>query len=60
MPVIVEGRMVDKRTIQLDRPLANGQDEVLVRLGKKPRRTKIPVPEQFVMDLADRDIEELS
>ena len=59
MPVTVEGKMVDGRTIILDHPLANGQNEVLVRLKKKTGRTKIPVPEQFVMKIAETDIEEL-
>lgn len=58
MPVTVEGKMVDGRTIVLDRPLANGQDEILVRLKKKVGRTKIVVPEQFVMQIAETDIEE--
>ena len=49
MPVTVEGKMVDGRTIVLDQPLANGQNEVLVRPKKKTGRTRIPVPEQFVM-----------
>lgn len=60
MPITVEGKMVNGRTILLEHPLANGQKEVLVRLTKRPLRTKIPVPEQFVMEIADRDIEELS
>jgi hypothetical protein len=59
MPVTVEGKMVDGRTIILDHPLANGQNEVLVRLKKKASRIKIPVPEQFVMMIAETDIEEL-
>jgi len=60
MPVTVEGKMVDGRTILLEHPLTSGQQEVLVRLTRKSQRTKIPVPEQFVMEIADRDIEELS
>ncbi|MCK9581730.1 MAG: hypothetical protein M0Q92_14970 [Methanoregula sp.] len=59
MPVTVDGKMVDGRTIVLDQPLANGQNEVLVRLKKKTSRTKIPVPEQFAMMIAETDIEEL-
>lgn len=59
MPVTVEGKMVDGRTIVLDQPLKNGQDEVLIRLKKKSGKTKIPVPEQFVMMIAETDIEEL-
>jgi len=60
MAITVEGKMVNGRTILLEHPLANGQEEVLVRLKKRPLRTKIHVPEQFVMEIADRDIEELS
>ena len=56
MPITVEGKMVDGRTIVLDQPLANGQNEILVRL-KKNRRTRIAVPEQFVMMIAETDIE---
>lgn len=59
MPVTVEGRMIDGRTIVLDHPLANGQSEVLVRLKKKTNRTRIPVTEQFAMMIAETDIEEL-
>ena len=59
MPVTVEGKMVDGRTIILDHPLANGQSEVLVLLKKKTGRTKIPVPEQVAMLIAETDIEEL-
>lgn len=59
MPVTVEGKMIDGRTIVLDQPLSDGQNEVLVRLKKKTGRTKIPVPEQFVMMIAETDIEEL-
>ncbi len=59
MPVTVKGKMVDGRTIVLDQPLANGQDEVLVRLKRKITRTKNPVPEQFIMMIAETDIEEL-
>lgn len=59
MPVTVEGKLVDGRTIVLDRPLANGQNEILVRLKKKAGRIKISVPEQFVMKIAETDIEEL-
>jgi hypothetical protein len=60
MPVIMEGKMVNGRTIVLNNQLANGQEEVLVRLTKRAAKKKIPVPEQFVMEIAERDIEELS
>lgn len=58
MPVTIEGKMVDGRTIVLDHPLTNGQNEVLVRLKKKSGRIKISVPEQFVMQIAETDSEE--
>ena len=57
MPVTVEGKMVDGRTIVLDQPLANDQNEVLVRLKKKSGHPRIPAPEQFVMMIAETDIE---
>jgi hypothetical protein len=60
MTVTVEGKMVDGRTIVLDQPLANGQNEAIVRLKKKASRTKIPVPEPFVLKIAETDIEELA
>ena len=56
MPVTVEGKMVDGRTIIPDKPLAENQNEVLVRLKKKSR-TRIPVPEHFAMMIAETDIE---
>jgi hypothetical protein len=59
MPVTVDGKMVDGRTIVLDQPLANGQNEIIVRLKKKTGRTKIPIPEKFVMMIAETDIEEI-
>ena len=61
MPATVEGKMVDDgRTIVLDHPLATGQQEVLVQKKRRAGRTKIPVPEQFVLAIAEMDIEELS
>ncbi len=35
MTVEVEGRLLNTTTIQLDRPLPNGEDQVVVRLKKK-------------------------
>jgi len=58
--VTVEGKRIDERTIVLDQSLANGQNEVIVRLKKKAGRTKIPVPEPFVLKIAETDIEELA
>jgi hypothetical protein len=49
MPATVEGKMVDGHTIVLDHPLATGQQEVLMQKKKRAGRTKIPVPEQFVL-----------
>jgi hypothetical protein len=60
MPVTVEGKMVDSRTIILDHPLPEKDDKVLVLLKKKTRRTKISAPEQFVLKIAETDIEEFA
>nr|WP_320160758.1 hypothetical protein [uncultured Methanoregula sp.] len=59
MPVTVEGKKVDERTIVLDHPLSNGQNEILVRQKKRDGRTRIDVPEQFVVKIAETDIEEI-
>jgi hypothetical protein len=60
MLVEVEGRLVNDMTIQLDQPLKNGQEKVIVRLKKKPhKKTKLCVPEEFILELADKDLEEL-
>jgi hypothetical protein len=60
MPVTVEGKMIDSRTIILDHPLPGKDNKVLVLLKKKTGRTKIPVPEQFVLEIAETDLEELA
>lgn len=60
MPVEVEGRLLNTTTIQLDRPLPNGEDHVVVRLKKKFHvPTKMHAPEDFVMEIAEKDLEEL-
>jgi len=60
MPVEVEGRLLNTTTIQLDQPLPNGEDQVVVRLKKKsPVPTKLYAPEDFVMEIAEKDLEEL-
>lgn len=60
MPVEVEGRLVNNMTIQLDRPLNNGQEKVIVRLRKRSHKmTKLCAPEEFILELADKDLEEL-
>jgi len=55
------GRLVDKRTIVLDRSLKTGERVIVVRL-KDDRivKTKIDVPEEIVLEIAEKDIEELS
>jgi len=60
MTVEVEGRLLNTTTIQLDRPLPNGEDQVVVRLKKKSMLpTKIYAPDDFVMEIAEKDLEEL-
>ncbi|WP_048068422.1 hypothetical protein [Methanoregula boonei] len=60
MPVEVEGRLLNTTTIQLDQPLQNGEDQVVVRLKKRsPVPTKMYAPQDFVMEIAEKDLEEL-
>ncbi|MEN6443383.1 MAG: hypothetical protein ABFC71_06510 [Methanoregula sp.] len=60
MPVEVGGRLLNTTTIQLDQPLPNGEDRVVVRLKKRsPVPTKMYAPEDFVMEIAEKDLEEL-
>jgi hypothetical protein len=60
MPVEEEGRLVNNMTIQLDQPLNNGQEKVIVRLRTRPRKmTKLYAPEEFILELADKGLEEL-
>jgi len=55
------GRLVDKRTIVLDRSLTDEDRVIVVRLKEdKIVKTKIDVPEEIVLDIAEKDIEELS
>lgn len=60
MPVEVDGRLVNTTTIQLDQPLENGGEKVIVRLKKRSKKTiKLTAPERFILDLAEKDLEEL-
>lgn len=60
MPVEVYGRIIDKKTLILDRPLKTGEKEILVKLNKGPIvKTKIDVPEDIVLKIAEKDLEEL-
>ncbi|MDL5502514.1 MAG: hypothetical protein QSU88_04790, partial [Candidatus Methanoperedens sp.] len=43
-----------------DRPLKSNEKEILVKLKKEPIvKTKIDVPEDIVLEIAEKDIEEL-
>ncbi len=60
MPVEVDGRLVNTTTILLDQPLENGGEKVIVRLKKRSKKTiKLTAPEGFILDLAEKDLEEL-
>jgi hypothetical protein len=60
MTVEVEGRLLNTTTIQLDRPLIGGEDQVVVRLKKRSLLpTKMYAPDDFVMEIAEKDLEEL-
>ncbi len=60
MPVEVNGRLIDDTTILLDQPLKPGEERVVVRLKKQPKKmTKLYAPEEYVLNLAEKDLEEL-
>ncbi len=60
MPAQVYGTIVDKRTLLLDRPLKSNEKEIVVKLKKEPIvKTKIDAPEDIVLEIAEKDIEEL-
>ncbi len=60
MPVEVNGRLIDDTTILLDQPLKPGEERVIVRLKKQPKKaTKLYAPEEYVLKLAEKDLEEL-
>jgi len=60
MPAEVDGRPIDDTTILLDQPLRRGEERVVVRLKKQPgRMTQINAPEDFVLKLAEQDLEGL-
>ena len=60
MPVEIEGTLIDNTTIRLDQPLKSGEERVIVRLKRRHKSiTKLYAPEEYVMKLAEMDIEEL-
>jgi hypothetical protein len=60
MPVEVDGGLVDDTTILLDQPLKSWEEKVVVRLKKQPEKmTKLYAPEEYVLELAEKDLEEL-
>ncbi len=61
MPAQVYGRIVDRKTVILDRPLKMDEKEILVKLKKKGPivKTKIDAPEDIVLEIAEKDLEEL-
>lgn len=60
MPVEVEGTLIDNTTIRLDQPLKQGEERVIVRLKRRPKSmTKLYAPEEYVLKLAEKDLEEL-
>ena len=60
MPIEISGRLIDDMTIQFDRPLKPGEERVVVRLREHPgKRIKLYAPEEYVLKLAENDLEEL-
>ena len=60
MPVEVDGKLIDDLAIRLDRPLKPGEERVVVRLRKHPKKkTKLYAPEEHILKLAEKDLEGL-
>jgi|GEM_PF-1750786 hypothetical protein len=59
MTATITGRLTGSKTIQLDSPLITDETEILIKLKKSYTRKKIIVPESYVLEIADTDIEEL-
>ncbi len=60
MPVEVDGRLINNTTIHLDQPLENGGERVIVRLKRRTKKKiRLTAPEEFILDLAEKDLEEL-
>ena len=60
MPIEISGRLIDDMTIQFDRPLKPGEESVVVRLREHPgKRIKLYAPEEYILKLAENDLEEL-
>jgi len=60
MPGEVDGKLIDDLTIRLDHPLKPGEESVVVRLRKHPeKKTKLHAPEEYILKLAEKDLEEL-
>jgi hypothetical protein len=60
MPTQVYGRIINKRTLILDRPLKTNEKEIVVKLKKEPIvKTKIDAPEDIILEIAEKDLEEL-
>jgi len=59
MLVEVDGRLINNTTIHLDQPLENGGERVIVRLKRRTKKIRLTAPEEFILDLAEKDLEEL-
>jgi len=60
MPAQIYGKVVNERTLILNRPIKAGEKEIIVKLKIEPIvRTKIVVPEDIVLEISEMDMEEL-
>lgn len=51
---------LNNQTIQLEKPLKNGEERMTVRLKKNTKKTtKLYAPEEYILELAEKDLEEL-
>jgi len=60
MPAQIYGKIVNERTLLLNRPIKAGEKEIIVKIKREPIvKTKIAVPEGIVLEISEKDLEEL-
>ncbi len=54
-----EGKLINNLPIKHDNLPENGEECVIVRVKKPKKKTKIYAPEEYILELAEKDLEEL-
>ncbi len=60
MPIEVDGRLIWKMTNQLDQSMENEGERAIVRLkNRSQKKALLTAPEEFILNMAEKDLEEL-